>query len=1494
MFNRLIQGLLFVFLVTLLAVPSVVAQGPGPGPGGAINLTVVPTDTGKGFKLTWTAFSTVGMPPGTTVEHYLVRRLAHNGVDPLTPADSVKFDSVAVLPTGLEYKDYPARSKSVGYYYMVRVKLSNGMYLPSNLVFVVFGQIATTGPITLTGEYIAPNVARLNWSAPSGATVQKYYVLRVPIPNPLIPADTTLVIVRDSTIDKTYRDSVQKPLKGGFGYKIRARLTSGAITESNGIYVDMNPPLPTGIALTLTGLESGKGFKLNWVPPQNTPVDYYLVTRAFAGSGTNPVLPAPTAFMTIDSLVGKGEYKDTSVTSLGVYFYQVWAKLSGASKIPSNVVFGMLQPMDFKLAAFPDDGRKAKLNWINPPANTTHYFVFRAPVTSAATNLDSLSFVRIDSVSPRFEYRDTSLNVPAAGGSYAYYIRAFSAGNGTNSNKAFVYIGSSTPAVTFRLSAYTDSTGLGQLKWLTPENTAVNKYLIYRSPLSDPSSPYNPEQTQLIDSTTQLQYTDSLKNVPADVRAYAYIVKARPSTGKTVESNVAVIVMAPPAILENIKLSSGFISPGKRGLGWLPPAGVLFDRFYIYRMPVSTENRDVINVASFSLLDSTNLTVYVDSLLRTKADSLSSGFAYKVFGRSGGRTYESNIAFVVVMDRIELKGYTDYDGSIKLNWTKPYNLIPQYYLVFRTRIDSAGRIDSVGWSRIDTVVKEEYRDRPTAVNGKGFFYYVQARDNGAGSLKSNLLAVYWTPPVAQPFLLNGRIDGGAVLMSWNQPTGVTSPFYVIYRAILPRNSTKLDSTVQFVRIDSTSNRELKDSPPTSQSNSFAYYVGVKGSTTKSNAILVFIYNVSQSLDKVYIASEPKRYGQVGALYTYQPSGVSSDSTSTFKWYLGDRPSGMSIDSATGLIQWTPALKGWFKINVFLVSSKGGKASQEYYVSIAGGRGFVQGQVTDTTGAPITPVLIKLFKRDAQTSFEYSAITDSSGNYRFDVVDVGSYNAYAIPLRPDYVPQWYYEKRSPDQANPITVADSATVVINFRLRSKNVQLAQFSLAGFVRDTLNKPLPGAVVVFGKAAFILNSAKNLGAAEQQMDNYKDLFNALRQTGLGSSFGLNGTSLEIFRAVTDSAGRYSIRMPQDAYIGVAFAQGHRKMFYNQRTDLLSANLLKLTKDTTNITFVLRPVPNLALGSISGVVSDSAKGIAVPSRMLAFRDKRDGLPTDAYYADTDASGNYTINELPPGDYYILAVPLGNYAPAFYAVAGAATSWKRATMVTVAGNNVSGIDLFVRPINRIVAGYTYVGGTVLTTTGTGGTLGKGAGATGVNGTIVYATASDGSVAGYGVTDETGAFTIPGLAPQSYSITTDKVGYEAPTSAQTVTPTYDAAGNPVSSNANFTINPTGTTGVEEIHAGIPSTYELRQNFPNPFNPSTRISFNFPTRDRITLTVFNLLGQKVATLYDGIMEAGVHAVTWNAKNEAGQSVATGVYLYQIKTNNFLATKKMILLR
>jgi hypothetical protein len=97
------------------------------------------------------------------------------------------------------------------------------------------------------------------------------------------------------------------------------------------------------------------------------------------------------------------------------------------------------------------------------------------------------------------------------------------------------------------------------------------------------------------------------------------------------------------------------------------------------------------------------------------------------------------------------------------------------------------------------------------------------------------------------------------------------------------------------------------------------------------------------------------------------------------------------------------------------------------------------------------------------------------------------------------------------------------------------------------------------------------------------------------------------------------------------------------------------------------------------------------------------------------------------------------------------------------------------------------------------------------------------------------------------------------------------------------------GVEETASTLPSSYQLEQNFPNPFNPATNIRYSVPKASKVELRVFDLLGREVRELVSTVQPPGQYSVAFNA-----QGLASGVYFYRLTAGTFTETKKLMLLK
>jgi hypothetical protein len=108
--------------------------------------------------------------------------------------------------------------------------------------------------------------------------------------------------------------------------------------------------------------------------------------------------------------------------------------------------------------------------------------------------------------------------------------------------------------------------------------------------------------------------------------------------------------------------------------------------------------------------------------------------------------------------------------------------------------------------------------------------------------------------------------------------------------------------------------------------------------------------------------------------------------------------------------------------------------------------------------------------------------------------------------------------------------------------------------------------------------------------------------------------------------------------------------------------------------------------------------------------------------------------------------------------------------------------------------------------------------------------------------------------------------------------------------------------EILITSMPTEFELGQNYPNPFNPSTTMMFALPKAGEVSLKIYNLRGQLVATLHQGAIAAGRHQMVWDGRDARGQQVATGVYVYRLEADGpsagsgqrFVATKKLTMMK
>lgn len=115
----------------------------------------------------------------------------------------------------------------------------------------------------------------------------------------------------------------------------------------------------------------------------------------------------------------------------------------------------------------------------------------------------------------------------------------------------------------------------------------------------------------------------------------------------------------------------------------------------------------------------------------------------------------------------------------------------------------------------------------------------------------------------------------------------------------------------------------------------------------------------------------------------------------------------------------------------------------------------------------------------------------------------------------------------------------------------------------------------------------------------------------------------------------------------------------------------------------------------------------------------------------------------------------------------------------------------------------------------------------------------------------------------------------------------------------TLTPSSYVSVTVVVAGkskslLPEGFSLSQNYPNPLNQETLIKYTIPEDCHVKLTIYNILGQKVKTLVDQYQAAGYKMLHWNGRDDEGNEVASGVYLYKIKADRYINVKKMAVVK
>jgi hypothetical protein len=618
-------------------------------------------------------------------------------------------------------------------------------------------------------------------------------------------------------------------------------------------------------------------------------------------------------------------------------------------------------------------------------------------------------------------------------------------------------------------------------------------------------------------------------------------------------------------------------------------------------------------------------------------------------------------------------------------------------------------------------------------------------------------------------------------------------------------------------------------------------------------------------------------------FKYQVTLPIKINTQSLEYRLMMTSTGTSLDANTGILKWTPSEKGEFgvEIGVFLKNSTTQIAKVVLKVKVVDFLGTLSGIVENETGEPLSQILVTLYKKItiAEKGKSYitslSDATDDKGAYTITKIEPGTYYAQARPgedktmsplPNPNliYMPVWYKDSPTMDYADVIVIAQTLIKVdANFTMHKiVKVEPKVYSISGRVTDASSSK------GFANATVFVSIASNTNGAEANGI-------ALGMPVLTCSDPAFGVFTDVvYKTITDIEGNYKLSVKEGAsYIVACFAENYLMQYYNGKASIAEAVKLTPEKDETGIDFNLTLAPQ-AKAKVSGKVQDESK-IPVVAKIVLYSSpiSSDTKPTTRSVS-TNAIGEFVFEKVPNGKYYLQVYPVKDYMPAYYKINSCGIREpKDADIVNVVNDaDLPGLEVCVEKISTTGGGK--ISGMIVEPNGNG-----------ICGVIVTAESKDQTDVAYAISENDGSFEITGLGVGDYTLTGEKFGYSTIVKDGS---TIDYAKNAFNSSVNLIMSQNFVTAIEDKQI-IPSDYNLYQNYPNPFNPSTTIIFSLPQNDRVTLKVFDVLGNEIKQLTDGNLNAGIHEVKFNA-----QGLPSGFYIYRLTTLNFSSSKKMLLLK
>jgi protocatechuate 3,4-dioxygenase beta subunit len=615
--------------------------------------------------------------------------------------------------------------------------------------------------------------------------------------------------------------------------------------------------------------------------------------------------------------------------------------------------------------------------------------------------------------------------------------------------------------------------------------------------------------------------------------------------------------------------------------------------------------------------------------------------------------------------------------------------------------------------------------------------------------------------------------------------------------------------------------------------------------------------------------------------TYQPTIWAYAFTERDGSYIiPNLPDGSYLVSAAAQSGWQYVQRWWpdaespDQAEPVIVDSAADPLPIDFHLPLLAGTASIAGTVKASAGRALAYAFIEISPAisavDPGTNVQSSGIwaygyTDSSGHYQVDNLPGGDYFAHAQYWEDlSYAQQWYDHADSRATATQVHLSDGD--------RRDDIDF----------DLTLRPIYGSIA---------------GTVVNEVDDEAINHAYVEISPVGRNFWEGAPFVRWpYYAITNENGNYRLDwLPEGDYLFSVYANGAFEYFENAVVPELATPVKVTGGDTAAVNFGLTP-RNEGMGIISGRVGaeytdqllEIAVVVAKPLSTLLI------WPQSEMFFNTviNPDGTYEISGLPAGQYFVMCFApdyLAEYYDNVY-------DPSQATTVNVDGITPTiGIDFALAPIYYLRSdepGVIRQNGAAIfgKVTDFDGTA--------LTGATIYLWNDAGQAVSSARSHADGTYEFLAVPPSSYRIQAGALGYVSQFngnagSLEEAQPINLGNGR---LELDFALAPRTATGVDDgADSAIPKTIELYGNYPNPFNPETRISFGLPKTMRVKVRIFNLLGEEVAQLFDGTMSAGVKHLSWNGRNRFGNLVTSGLYFYRLETVNGAAlVGKMLMMK